>query len=187
VDHLPAIVESARLTLRHWTEGDAPALSAVIEASLDHLRPWMPWAALEPSTLEQRRALIRRWDNEWKQGGDSVLGVFHDGAVVGGSGLHQRVGPSGVEIGYWIHVDHIRRGYATEAAGALTRAAFDLAGIDRVEIHHDKANCASSAVAGRLGFILVSERPEEIEAPGEAGIGCRWVVTRARWRGLQRP
>ncbi len=181
---LPALVESARLTLRQWTDDDAAALSAAIEASLEHLRPWMPWAADEPSGLEDRLALIRRWRSEWEQGGDSVVGVLLGDVVVGGAGLHRRVGPDAVEIGYWTHVDHVGNGYAPEAAGALIKAAFDVSGIDRVEIHHDKANAASAAIPRRLGFTLADETPDEVESPGEIGIECRWVMTRSG-RGIE--
>lgn len=178
MDLLPSYIESARLTLRQWTEDDAVALSAAIETSLEHLRPWMPWIAQEPSDLESRIALIHRWRNDWERGGDSALGLFRDDTIVGAAGLHRRVGPDAVEIGYWIHVDHIRSGYATEAAEALTVAAFDVPGIDRVEIHHDKANTASAGIPRRLGFTLAGETPDERTAPGEIGIDCRWIMSR---------
>jgi ribosomal-protein-serine acetyltransferase len=181
MDRLPTLVESARLSLRQWTDIDAAPLSAAIEASLSHLRPWMPWASDEPSTLEERLALIRMWRAEWEQGGDSVFGIFLDRTLIGGAGLHRRVGPGAVEIGYWIHVGHVRNGYATEAAEALTRAAFDASSIDRVEIHHDKANTASAGIPRHLGFTLVDEIPDEAESPGEIGIECQWVMTRSAW------
>lgn len=163
-----------------------PALGAAIESSLEHLRPWMGWAAEEPSSRAERLSRIEHWHLGWEEGRDSVLGIFaRDGALVGGAGLHRRVGPGGVEIGYWVHVDHIRRGYATETAGALTGAAFELPDIERVEIHHDKANLASGGVPRRLGFTLVEEAPREVEAPAELGIECRWVMTREQWGRLQ--
>ena len=51
-----------------------------------------------------------------------------------------------LEIGYWVHVDHLQKGYATEMARILTSAAFTVPGIERVEIHHDKANTRSGAI-----------------------------------------
>jgi RimJ/RimL family protein N-acetyltransferase/8-oxo-dGTP pyrophosphatase MutT (NUDIX family) len=187
MDVLPALVESTRLTLRQWTDDDAAPLSAAIEVSLTHLRPWMPWAVGEPSTREDRLARIRRWRAEWEQGGDSVFGIFLDHIVIGGAGLHRRVGPAAVEIGYWIHVDYVRNGYATEAAEALTGAAFDIPSIDRVEIHHDKANTASAGVPRRLGFTLADETPDEVESPGGIGVECRWVITRSAWTQSRPP
>jgi ribosomal-protein-serine acetyltransferase len=181
VSPLPDRLETERLVLRTWRPEDAEALGIAITESLDHLLPWMPWAALEPLPLEDRIKLIRGWHDEWQAGKDVVFGVFRDGAVIGGSGLHQRIGPTGLEIGYWIHVGHVRRGYAAEASAALTDLAFTLDGIERVEIHHDRANVASSSVPRSIGYELVGEKPDTRDAPGEEGVDCTWAMTRGRW------
>ena len=72
--------------------------------------------------------------------------------MLGSSGLHTRLGDKAREIGYWIHVDHIGQGYATETAAALTRVAFCIDAVDRVEIHCDPANATSAAIPARLGY-----------------------------------
>jgi ribosomal-protein-serine acetyltransferase len=180
VDRIPAAAHAPRLRLRRWELGDAEALNAAVLASLDHLRPWMPWVKFEPLTLEARRALIRDWESAWEAGGDLVLGAFAGDAIVGGCGLHLR-SPGALEIGYWVHVAHVRLGYATEMSEALTHLGFGIDAIERVEIHHDKANVASAGVPRGLGFELVAETPDAISAPGEIGVDCAWVVTRDAW------
>jgi ribosomal-protein-serine acetyltransferase len=181
MDRLPDHVAARRLEIRRWRAGDAAALSAAILASVEHLRPWMPWVAHEPIGVEARRALIEHWNDEWESGGDLVVGIFLADAVVGGSGLHRRRGPHSLEIGYWVHIDHTRSGYASEVATALTTAAFEIDAIDRVEIHHDKANVASAGVPRRLGFSPLPETLKDIMAPAEIGIDCGWVMRRATW------
>lgn len=178
---LPATMPAPRLTLRQWVEDDVDALAAAVAESIDHLRPWMAWIAREPLSRDDRLELLRRNRREWAEGGDVVVGAFLDGQVVGGAGLHRRAGPDTVEVGYWIHADHVRQGYATEITAALTTAAFTVDGIERVEIHHDKANIASAGVPRRLGFTPTGEHPDEIAAPAEVGIDCGWAVTRAAW------
>ena len=74
--------------------------------------------------------------------------------MIGGTGLDPRVGPGALEIGYWIHVDHINKGYASEATAALTRVAFQVNNIQRVEIHCDLKNIRSAAVPQKLGYTL---------------------------------
>ena len=58
------------------------------------------------------------------------------------------------EIGYWVHTGHTGRGYATEAAEALTRLAFEDGGARRVEARMDERNRRSQTVAQRLGYEL---------------------------------
>lgn len=181
VQRLPNFVTTARLVLRTWNAEDAKPLGRAITASVDHLRPWMPWAAAEPVPIEDRRALIATWDKEWRAGGDVVLGILLDGTIIGGCGLHQRIGAAGLEIGYWIHADHTRQGYAAEASAALTDVAFTVDDITRVEIHHDRANVASAGVPRTLGFEFVGEKVDAVTAPGEEGIDCTWVMTKDRW------
>lgn len=175
-------METTRLVMRRWTVDDAADLTRAVGESLEHLQPFMPWAAHEPVSDEERLRWIRSWDDAWRKGTDSALGIFADNEVVGALGLHRRVGPGGVEIGYWIHADHLRQGYATEAVGAATQACFRLPDVERVEIHHDKANVASAGVPAKLGFTLVEEAPGQISAPGQIGIEYRWIMTRTDWR-----
>jgi RimJ/RimL family protein N-acetyltransferase len=81
-------------------------------------------------------------------------GIFNrDGSqILGSSGLHTRIGEGALEIGYWIDKDHINQGLATENSAALTRIAFEVMHVRRVEIHCDPNNQASAAVARKLGY-----------------------------------
>ncbi len=181
VTRLPDRATTERLVLRKWKAEDAEALALAITTSLEHLRPWMPWAAFEPLTIEDRRRLIAEWYRDWRAGGDVVLGVFLDGRPIGGCGLHRRIGPAGLEIGYWIHAGFLRQGYATELSAALTDLAFTVDGIQQVEIHHDRANIASRGVPRALGYELLLEAPDGITSPGEDGYSCTWAMTKERW------
>jgi len=169
------------LVIRSWQEADADQLAQVVTDNLDHLRPFMPWVAQEPLSADDRRARIAQWTTDAASGGDEVCGVFLDGVIVGGSGLHHRIGPGGLEIGYWVRKDYVRRGIATTAARLLTDEAFARPAIDRVEIHHDEANVASSGVPKALGYTLIGAEPRPIEAPAETGVHLIWRITRAEW------
>lgn len=168
------------VSLRRRAIGDAPELNAAVRANLEHLRPWMPWAKLEPS-LEQSTAMVEAGVASWAEGTDFMYLVGLDaapGSVIGAFGLHGRIGAGALEIGYWIHVDHVGRGIATAGAKALTEAALALPGIERVEIHCDNANTASSAVPRKLGYRLDQVIDSAITAPSESGRKQIWVVER---------
>ncbi|HEY3288601.1 MAG TPA: GNAT family protein [Anaerolineae bacterium] len=147
-------IETKHLVIRCWKPADAPLLKDAIDASMSHLLPFMPWAAAEPQPLQVKIDLLRRFRSEFDSGRNYVHGIFNkdETRVVGGTGLHPRVGELAHEIGYWIHVDFVRQGFATEVSAALTRVAFEVDHVERVEIHCDPANTYSAAVPRKLGY-----------------------------------
>jgi RimJ/RimL family protein N-acetyltransferase len=140
--------------IRCWQPADAPLLKAAIDASIEHLLPWMPWAANEPTDLETKIALIRRFRGQFDLGQDFVYGIFDrdENEALGGTGLHTRLGTDAREIGYWVRSERINQGIATETAAALTRVVFEIDKLDRVEIHCDADNVRSASVPRKLGF-----------------------------------
>ena len=114
----------------------------------------MPWAAEEPQPIEQKAELLRTFRGRFDLGEDFVYGVFtrDEREVVGGSGLHTRVGPGALEIGYWLRASRVGNGFVREAAAALTLVAFRVCGVDRVEIHVDPSNERSLRIPRALGF-----------------------------------
>lgn len=148
-------IVTERLVIRCWTPADAPLLKVAIDESLDHLRPWMPWASEEPQSVEAKIAILRTWRSKFDSDKDYIYGIFDraESKVLGGTGLHTHAGPSAREIGYWIHVAHTRQGLATELAAALTRVGFEVDGVGRMEIHCDPLNVASAGVPKKLGYV----------------------------------
>jgi len=167
--------------LRRYQREDAPALAVAVSESLEHLRPWMPWIALEPTSLKDREKLLAQWDRDWEDGTQYSFGMFRGGRVVGGAGLMRRIGGGGLEIGYWVHREFVGRGYATSAARALTTLGLSLRGVTHIEIHHDRANVASRRIPEKLGFEMVGERAVEAAAPGETEVNCIWRMQAASW------
>lgn len=151
----PYRIVTERLVLRCWEPRDAPALKDAVDSSLDHLLPWMPWARDEPQSLEEKVELLRTFRGRFDLGKDFVYGTFSadELQVVGGTGLHTRVGAGAFEIGYWIRASRAGEGLGTETTAALTRVAFELCGVDRIEIRTDPANERSRAIPRKLGFV----------------------------------
>lgn len=147
-------VRTRRLFIRCWNPKDAPLLKAAIDASLDHLRPWMAWAQDEPEELQKKIDRLRRYRGQFDLGNEFHYGIFahEQRSVLGALGLHTRVGEEALEIGYWIHQAHIHQGLATEATAAMIKVAFEVHGAERVEVHCDPGNTRSAAIPGRLGF-----------------------------------
>jgi ribosomal-protein-serine acetyltransferase len=178
MDRPPELLRRDSAVLRRWRVTDADVAYRVVFESLGHLRPWMPWA--HDHSPDASLEFVTRCEREWAEGQAYNYAVSADGSTVGSCGLMRRIGPGGLEIGYWIHPSWTRRGLATSSAAALLDAAFELPGVEVVEIHHDEANEASGGVPRRLGFTEV-ERRRAIEgptAPGESGVEVVWRTCR---------
>src|SRR5262245_29064214 len=148
-------IETERLVVRCWDPADAALVKDAVDSSLEHLRAWMPWAHDEPQTLEQKVELLRRFRGRFDLGDDFVYGILtrDETRVLGGTGLHLRVGAHAREVGYWIRADAEGQGYVTEAVAALTRVGLELDALERIEIRCDPANTRSAAVPRRLGYV----------------------------------
>jgi RimJ/RimL family protein N-acetyltransferase len=201
------LIEHAPVTLRRFRAEDVDALFGAVTESLEHLRPWMPWAAdySRASAEEYLAGSIKGWDEgteynyailtgaalteaavagdaqaEAAVAGDAVARDAQAGRVLVGSiGLMTRCGPGGLEIGYWVHRAYTGRGLATAATAALVEEAFGLPGVDWVEIVHDELNVASGQIPRKLGFTEAERRPLDWPPPSGTGTGVVWRLKKA--------
>jgi len=150
----PYRIETERLVIRCYEPRDAPLIKESVDSSIEHLRPWMPWAANEPQTLEEKTELARSFRSNFDSGEDFTYGIFgaDETELLGGTGLMPRIGPGGLEIGYWIRASATRQGFITESTAAVTRTGFEVCRADRIEIRIEPRNEASLGVPRKLGF-----------------------------------
>ena len=174
---IPDPIRTPRLLLRCWEPSDAPLLKDAIDASLGHLRRFMPWAWNEPSSLEVFHDRIERYRADFAAGTEWRFGIFPrtGGEVLGMIGVHRRGPPGTLDLGYWLRGDAVGRGYMTEAADALTRLALTRLGAERVEIVCNELNEGSSGIPRRLGFRLEATRREDFH--GEPRTTLVWATT----------
>ena len=165
---IPGRITTERLILRCWEPADAPALRAAIDASLDQLREWLPWAVAEPTPVDELAIRLESFAHRFRAGEDWAFGVFDVGSgdVLGGAGLHRREAADALEIGYWLRADSVGRGLATEVVEALARVALGPGGVTRVEIRCDPRNTRSIAVARRAGFRHLRTLVAHASTPG---------------------
>jgi len=151
----PYRIETERLVIRCYEPRDAPLLKDAVDASRDHLSAWMLWARGEPQTFEETIELVKRFRSTFDAGEDFTYGIFapDESELLGSTGLMPRIGPGGLEIGYWVRASATRQGVATESSAALARVGLEVCGADRIEIRIDPDNEASLGVPRKLGFL----------------------------------
>ncbi|HEV7642270.1 MAG TPA: GNAT family protein [Gaiellaceae bacterium] len=150
----PYRIETERLVIRCYDPEDAHLLKAAVDSSIEHLLPWMPWARFEPQSVEDKMELCRMFRGQFDLDQNYVYGIFSadETEQLGGSGFHKRANEGSLEIGYWVAVGAIGQGIATEVTAVQTRAGFELAGLDRIDIQVDPDNDRSLAIPRKLGF-----------------------------------
>ena len=177
----PSYLTTPRTVLRAWNADDGPILKAAIDHNKDHLKPWVPWATGEETPLDVASAKAASMAADFLADRHWLYAVLApDGQrVIGGAGLHDRIGPGGLEIGYWIDRDHINRGLATEVAGAMVELAFGVPELQHLEMHIDARNTASARVPQRLHFTMVEMRQEPGKFAGDPPVSMMiWRLQR---------
>jgi len=185
----PARIDLAHCTLRAWRKDDAPALAMTLAENDAHLRAWTPWVVDGRTPGQSLEDRLARHGQDFVAGREWVYGIFtrDETEVLGGCGLYGRVGPTALEIGYWLSAGSTGQGLATESASALTLLAFSNPQIERVEIHCDPRNAASVRIPKRLGYQIETTANGELGEPGAwPGVVDIWTLTRGMYMQSRR-
>lgn len=156
-------LKTERLVLRRWREDDLTPFAAMNADPLTmrHMPSVM--------TTAETQALIRRFEEHHLQQGFGVWAIEAPGLapLIGYTGL-QRVtfdAPfvPAVEIGWRLAPAFWGKGYATEAAEACLRYAFEVLNLDQIVSFTVPANKPSWSVMERLG--MTRDPAEDFDHP----------------------
>lgn len=154
---IPMPIETDRLIIRGARTGDGALVNAAKSETWADLTQWMTWAKGENPDPRETEAVMRRASADFIMRTDLMMLAFERASAlpVVFTGLHcidwhRRE----FEVGYWVRTSARGKGYATEAANALTRFAFNALSARKVVITHADGNAASAAVIKRLGYTL---------------------------------
>lgn len=151
---IPEQFETSRLLIRAPRWEDGAMVNEAILDSIEELRPWMAWAANNP-THEQSEIIARQGRVHFLERSDLRLYLIHKetGQFIGSSGLHRIDWQARkFEIGYWVRTPYSGQGYISEAVEGITNFAIGELQANRIEIRCDLRNARSIKVAERLSF-----------------------------------
>ena len=147
-----ATLLEAGITIRPYRVEDAPALYEAAIASVEEIRPFMPWCH-EGLTVEQARAWIEDHVTafESRMAFEFVI-MAADGSVLGSCGVNQidEVKHRG-NLGYWVRTSATGRGVATAAIQQVVRWVFENTNLDKLEVVVSTRNAASIRAAEKAG------------------------------------
>ena len=146
------MIQTERLTLREFTEADAPFVLSLLQSPgwLQHIGDRGVY------DLDSARGYIRKLEGSYREFGYGLwlAALKEDGRPIGMCGLLKRPTLPVEDIGYALLPEYAGRGYAEEAARATLQAARSRWGIDRVLAITTHANLRSIRLLWQLGFHL---------------------------------
>ena len=155
----PTSIETERLLLRPWREGDAAAcFRYASDPRIGLMCGWKPHESEDES-----REIIRTVLSAAMQYAVTLKG---EDEPIGSIGYHPCGRPEAIghmELGYWLGVPHWGDGIIPEAGAAMLKTAFDL-GATEIWVRHNAVNHQSRRVIHKLGFTF---RFAETERDGE--------------------
>ncbi len=179
---LPApTLRTARLRLRPFDDTDADDLFT-LHSSAYVLRYWdaPPWS--EPGRAGRFITACRQMAQEGT-GARLAVDRVSDGAFIGWCSLG-RWNPDyrSASLGHCYTDAAWGHGYATEAARALLRWAFDTLDLNRVQAETDTRNLASARVLEKLGFVREGTLREDCIVNGEVSDSWVYGLLRREWQ-----
>jgi ribosomal-protein-alanine N-acetyltransferase len=177
------VLHTARLHLRPFTDDDADALFA-LHSNTFVMRYWdtPPWQ--ERTRSERFLATCQRLADEGT-GARPAIDPASDGAFVGWCTLSEwNPDCRSASLGYCLDDTMWGHGYATEAAHAMLRWAFETLDLNRVQAEVDTRDAASARVLEKNGFVREGTLREECIVNGE--VSDTWVfgLIKRDWRPL---
>lgn len=166
------VLDTDRLRLRPVTGADGDRLFA-LHSSAHVMRYWdsPPWS--ERARADRFVAVSHRMAEEGT-GARLAIDRGADGAFVGWCALTGWDADNrSAELGYVLDAAMWGHGYATEAARAVLRWAFDTLDLNRVQAETDTRNVASARVLEKIGFVREGTLRENCVVNGE--VSDSWV------------
>jgi RimJ/RimL family protein N-acetyltransferase len=161
---LPSSIETDRLIMRPWQQGDEKQLHELQQESWEQFNKWYGGVLAKEKTSKDdmkgyiNGALSGWYDRSWIE---FVTFEKESGKMIGTASLHHLDWsvPKG-RIGYIVRNSAGGKGYATEMANVMTRLAFNFLDLKRLEIRASIENPASNKIPRKLGyqFLTVFEK-----------------------------
>lgn len=152
-------IETDRLLLREWREGDWVGLHRAY-GDLEVMR-WL--GAGSAADLETTAFSVGRMHAHWQQLGYGLFAaeLKETGELIGRIGLMRHptwpVDDHKVEVGWTLQRSAWGKGYATEGAKASLQFGFERVGLERIFSMTDPTNTRSRAVMERCGLAYHGE------------------------------
>lgn len=174
------------ILLRSWLPHDAGALFVAVNNSRQHLSPWLNWVQ-QTTKPEHSLQFIKSSQQALDNQESLALGIFFDGEVIGGVGMHQwNHLVKKAQIGYWISKEFEGKGIVNASLKVFIHFLFEKTGLNKIEIHFSPGNKRSARVAEHLGAKIEGVIRESAVRNGTIEDVIITGILKSEWMGKTR-
>lgn len=152
-ERMEKYITTERLTIRPITPNDVSDIHKYASDKSITMMMFLP-----NESLDEAKIFVEYAVNEWNKSepNDREYVIIFNEKIIGGINLEYSKDKKSCEIGWTIHNQYRNKGFATEAANALLKYAFNTLKVDKITAHCDSKNIASEKVMKKLKMKLVS-------------------------------
>ena len=179
-----AILDTDRLSLRPFAEGDAPFLFEMYsDPQTARFLSYPPFTQVDQAQAMVERIIKAQAEERTV---DRVIVRKADGVPVGSCTLFSwNKQCARAEIGYCLVRKHTSQGYMDEALRGFIDYAFGALAMNRIEADIDPRNAASAKSLERLGFLKEGFLRERWIVAGEVSDTALYGLLRRDWPGTR--
>jgi len=175
------------VSIRPFTERDAPELLDLRSRNREFFRPYEPSSVVIPTTLDEQRERLDSERKDWDEGRGYAFAIVRTpGAHLVGRIAFSHVTRAAWQnavLGYFVDREQNGNGFATEAARLALGFAFSHAGLHRVQAGVMPRNTRSIGVVRRAGFREEGTALRYLEINGAWEDHIIFAITREEWAG----
>lgn len=179
-------LQTERLNLRQVQPGDLDTIHSY--QKLPEVARYCMW---EPRTRDEVAERMPRWiamngEGEKSEGVSFSITLKDGGKMIGDCQIMFTDKPARqAEVGYVLHPDYHRKGYASEAVGALLKLSFGPLNLHRVFARCDASNIGSWKVMEKLGMRREAHFREHALFKGEWDEEFYYAILEDEWRAKE--
>ncbi|HEY1957520.1 MAG TPA: GNAT family N-acetyltransferase [Polyangiaceae bacterium] len=183
----PVRLEGPRVVVRTACLDDARRFVAYFDRNRAHLEPWEPARDVAFYTESYWTERIRGYEEDLERGTGHRFAVFERGEdeLAGNIGVFEIIARDPVwrgRVGYSLDAKKEGRGIMGEALGLVTRYAFDVLHLKRIQAGYIPRNVRSARVLERAGFVKEGYYREYLRVGGEWNDHIDTSLINAAWR-----
>lgn len=150
-------LKTERLTLRPMRVGDEKAVHEYAGDPEITMMFWLPNDTFE-ETVDFVKKNVAAWESPDQTNFEFV--ILYEGKIIGGCDcdLGHSEDHSYGTLGWILNKEYRKQGFASEAASAVVKFAFENLGINRILAQCDCNNAASFGVMKKIGMKLINDK-----------------------------